>query len=147
MPYFALGTVATVFCTLLAIGVFDVPLRGSWLALMTLTAAFLVPALGQGLLISALAKNQFVAAQVAIFSGFLPAFLLSGFLFEIASMPFPIQLITRVVPARYFVSGLQTVFLAGDVWSEFVHQMLPMLAIGAFFFTITALKTRKSLDG
>src|SRR3546814_11070803 len=71
---------------------FDVPLRGSLAALMLLSAVFMVPALGQGLLISSLARNQFLAAQIALFSGFLPAFMLSGFLFEIDSMPAPIQI-------------------------------------------------------
>lgn len=146
LPYFGLGLLATLGCGVLSLTVFDVPLRGSWLALLTLSAAFLMPALGQGLLISALARNQFVAAQVAVFSGFLPSFLLSGFLFEIESMPAPIRLLTYAVPARYFVSTLQTVFLAGDVWSQLLPNILAMLAIGAVFFTITALNTRKSLD-
>lgn len=146
LPYFALGLLATVGCALLSIGVFDVPLRGSWVSLLTLSSAFLVPALGQGLLISTLARNQFVAAQVAVFSGFLPAFLLSGFLFEIDSMPVVIRTLTYVVPARYFVAALQTVFLAGDVWAQFVPDILSMLAVGAVFFAVTALNTRKSLD-
>jgi ABC-2 type transport system permease protein len=145
-PYFGLGLIATLACATASVLLFDVPLRGSWLALMALSAVFLVPALGQGLLISALARNQFVAAQVALVSGFLPALLLSGFLFEIDSMPLVIRGLTTVVAARYFVASLQSVFLAGDVWSLFVPNMLSMLAIGAVFFTITALKTRKSLD-
>ena len=107
---------------------------------------FLVPALGQGLLISAVARNQFVAAQVALISGFLPALLLSGFLFEIDSMPLVIRALTHIVAARYFVACLQSVFLSGDIWAQFLPNMAAMLAIGAVFFTITALKTRKSLD-
>lgn len=146
LPYFVLGLIATIGCALLAIYVFGVPLRGSWLALLTLSSAFLVPALGQGLLISAVAKNQFVAAQIALFTGFLPAFLLSGFLFEIASMPAPIRVITHIVAARYFVSTLQTVFLAGDVWSLFLPDVAAMLTIGVVFFVIARIKTRKSLD-
>jgi ABC-2 type transport system permease protein len=146
LPYFALGLIATLACALLSIGVFDVPLRGSWLALFTISCAFLVPALGQGLLISAVTRNQFVAAQVALLSGFLPAFLLSGFLFEIDSMPAPIRAITYIVPARYFVASLQTVFLAGDVWSQFIPSILQMLAIGAVFFGIASAKTHKTLD-
>jgi len=146
VPYFTLGLIATVGCALLSVGFFGVPLRGSWGALLALSGAFLVPALGQGLLISALARNQFVAAQVAVFSGFLPAFLLSGFLFEIQSMPWPIRTLTLVVPARYFVAGLQTVFLAGDVWAQLVPGILAMLAVGAVFFTLAAVNTRKSLD-
>ncbi|HEX9852164.1 MAG TPA: ABC transporter permease [Woeseiaceae bacterium] len=146
LPYFVLGLIATLGCALATIILFDVPLRGSWLALLLLSATFLMPALGQGLLISALARNQFVAAQIALISGFLPALLLSGFLFEIDSMPIVIRALTHIVAARYFVASLQTVFMAGDVWAQFLPGMFAMLVIGTVFFTITALKTRKSLD-
>lgn len=146
VPYFVLGVIATLGCALISILLFNVPLRGSWAALLLLSCTFLVPALGQGLLISTLARNQFVASQIALLSGFLPAMLLSGFIFEIDSMPVIIRAITHVVPARYFVSSLQTVFLAGDVWSVFLPNMIAMLAIGGVFLGITARKSRKSLD-
>ena len=146
VPYFVLGIIATLGCALISITLFDVPLRGSWVALLLLSCTFLVPALGQGLLISTLARNQFVASQIALLSGFLPGMLLSGFIFEINSMPLIIRAITHVVPARYFVASLQTVFLAGNVWSVFLPNMLAMLAIGAVFLGITARKSRKSLD-
>jgi drug efflux transport system permease protein len=146
VPYFGLGLIATLACSAAAVFLFDVPLRGSLLALLMLTCSFLVPALGQGLLISAIARNQFIAAEAALISAFLPALLLSGFIFEIDSMPAVIRWFTRIVPARYFVASLQTVFLAGDVWSQLGPSMLAMVAIGAVFFTITALRTRKSLD-
>ncbi|MGB3211583.1 MAG: ABC transporter permease [Desulforhopalus sp.] len=146
IPYFVLGMLATVGCTLLATTLFGVPLRGSWPALLALSACFLVPALGQGLMISTITKNQFIAAQVALFSGFLPAFMLSGFLYEIDSMPLMLRLITRVIPASYYVSNLQTVFLTGDIWPQFLQGMAAMLTVGAVFFTITALKTHKRLD-
>jgi ABC-2 type transport system permease protein len=146
LPYFTLGLLATVCCTLLAIYLFGVPLRGSWFALLSLSACFLVPALGQGLMISTLTKNQFIASQAALFSGFLPAFMLSGFLYEIDSMPFILQLISSLVPARYFVANLQTVFLTGDIWPRFFSGMAAMLGVGAVFFTITILKTHKRLD-
>ena len=146
IPYFLLGLAATIFASLIAIHVFGVPLRGSWPALLLLSSAFMVPALGQGLVISAVTRNQFVASQLALFTGFLPAFLLSGFLFEIDSMPVPIRLLTYIVPARYFIVALQTVFLAGDVWSLFLPNLAAMLAIGGIFFGIATLKTRKSLD-
>ena len=146
IPYFLLGLAATIVASLIAIHVFGVPLRGSWPALLLLSSAFMVPALGQGLVISAVTRNQFVASQLALFTGFLPAFLLSGFLFEIDSMPVPIRLLTYIVPARYFIVALQTVFLAGDVWSLFLPNLAAMLAIGGIFFGIATLKTRKSLD-
>ncbi len=146
MPYFVLGMIATLGSAALAIFVFDVPLRGSLLALLLLSAVFLIPALGQGLLISAVTKNQFLASQIALFSGFLPSFLLSGFLFEIDAMPTWIQAITYLIPARYFVSSLQTVFLAGDVWAVFWPNLAAMAAIGVFFFIIAQRKTRKNLE-
>ena len=146
LPYFVLGLIATLGCTALAHFVFGLPLRGSVLTLLLLSSVFLVPALGQGLLISATSRNQFVASQLALLTGFLPAFLLSGFLFQIESMPRWIQLITTVIPARYFVTGLQTVFLAGDVWSILVPNILAMSAVGLVFFLLTAATTRKSLD-
>ncbi|MES1936959.1 ABC transporter permease [Salinisphaera hydrothermalis] len=146
LPYFALGLAATGVAASLAVFMFDVPLRGSWAVLLLLSSVFLVPALGQGLLISALARNQFVAAQIALMTGFLPAFLLSGFIYEIAGMPWPIRWLTCVVPARYFVASLQTVFLAGDVWPLLLRDLAAMLAIGALSFAVALWRTRKSLD-
>lgn len=146
LPYFVLGLIATVGSVILATTLFDVPLRGSWFSVLLMSSVFLVPALGQGLLISVVTKNQFLAAQVALLTGFLPAFLLSGFLFEIDSMPAVIRALTHIVAARYFVSSLQTVFLAGDVWSQFLPNLAWMLGIGIFFFAIARSKMRKSLD-
>lgn len=146
LPYFCLGLAAVSVSALLAVGAFGVPLRGSVLTLLLLASVFLIPALGQGLLISTIARNQFVAAQLALISGFLPAFLLSGFLFEIRSMPRVIQIITYIVPARYFNAGLQTVFLAGDVWPLILPSMGAMLLIGAVLFILVVRKTRKSLE-
>ncbi len=146
LPYFVLGLAATLGCTMLATHAFGVPLRGSYVALFALTSVFLIPALGQGLLISSAARNQFVASQYAAMSGFLPAFMLSGFLFEIDAMPAWLRAITYLLPARYFVASLQTVFLTGDVWRLFVPNMLAMFAIGAGFFALVARNTRKSMD-
>lgn len=145
-PYFVLGLLVTLGSTILAITVFNLPFRGSWLSLMMVSAVFMVPALGQGLMISSLTHNQFVAAQVALFTGFLPSFLLSGFLFEIDSMPAAIRLIADFIPARYFIVCLQTLFLVGDAWHVFIPNMLAMLSIGAVFFIVASKKTKKSLD-
>ncbi|WP_207485888.1 ABC transporter permease [Arenibaculum pallidiluteum] len=145
LPYFVLGLASMTLCVLLAVLVFDVPFRGSAAALYAVSASFLMPALGQGLLISAATKNQFLASQLALLSGFLPAFLLSGFLFEIDSMPRPIQWITAIVPARYLIPCLQTVFLAGDVWPMFLRAMATMLLIGAVLFLLAARSTRKRI--
>jgi len=146
LPYFGLGLGAMAMCTGIAVFLFGVPFRGSFLALVVISSAFLVPALGQGLLISSATKNQFVASQIALLSGFLPAVLLSGFIFEIKSMPELVQWITYIVPARYLVPSLQTVFLVGDIWPLFLRDIARMLAIGAVFLIFTALTTRKSLE-
>lgn len=146
VPYFVLGLGSMALCTLLGVFLFGVPLRGSFLALVAISSAFLIPALGQGLLISAATKNQFVASQIALMSGFLPTFLLSGFIFEIPAMPTVIQAITYIVPARYLIPSLQTVFIAGDVWPLFIQNIAAMLGIGAVFLVLAARTTRKSLE-
>jgi ABC-2 type transport system permease protein len=146
LPYFVLALAAMTLCVLVAVFLFGVPFRGSILALYALSAAFLLPALGQGLLISAVTKNQFLASQLALMSGFLPAFLLSGFLFEIGSMPRVIQWITAIVPARYLIPSLQTVFLAGDVWPLFLRNIAVLLVIGTVLFVLTVRSIRKRID-
>lgn len=146
LPYLILALLANLSCSMLAIYGFDVPFRGSVWALLGTSLIFMVPALGQGLLISTLAKNQFVASQMALLSGFLPAFLLSGFLFEIDSMPLWIQWLTTLVPARYYVSALQTIFLAGDIWNSLWHNLIMMALLGLLFFAITLLKSKRGLE-
>ncbi len=146
IPYFVLALGSLAVCTLTAVLAFGVPFRGSVFALFVIASAFLVPALGQGLLISAATRNQFVASQIALLSGFLPSFLLSGFLFEISSMPKFIQAITYIVPARYLIPCLQTVFVTGDLWGLFLRNIAAMLGFGAFFFALTIRATRKRLD-
>ncbi|AYG70074.1 MULTISPECIES: ABC transporter permease [unclassified Rhizobium] len=145
LPYFILALASMTLCVLLAVFIFDVPFRGSVGALYLLSAVFLVPALGQGLLISAATKNQFLASQMALITAFLPSFLLSGFLFEINSMPEVIQWITFVVPTRYLIPCLQTVFLAGDSWPMFFRAIGVMFLIGAIFFALAARSTRKRI--
>jgi ABC-2 type transport system permease protein len=143
VPYFVLGMVSVTLCASVAVWVFDIPFRGSVLALYALSAAFLVPALGQGLLISAVTKNQFLSSQIALMSSFLPTFLLSGFLFEINSMPKPIQAITTVVAARWLIPSLQTVFLAGDLWPLFWKSIGVLTLFGVVLLTLAVRSTKK----
>jgi drug efflux transport system permease protein len=145
IPYFCLGLGSMAFCTLAAVGIFRVPLRGSLLSLGLITSAFLVGGLGIGLLVSTLSKSQFVASQIALVLGFLPALQLSGFLFEISSTPLPIQGLTYLFPARYLVQALQTIFLAGDIPSLLWTNGLVLAGFAALFFFLTARVTRKRL--
>lgn len=142
VPYFLLGLGSMTMCTLLAIFVFGVPFRGTPLALLAISSAFLVPALGQGLLISSATKNQFVASQVAMLTALLPSMLLSGFLFEIPSMPLAVQAITYLVPARYLIPSLQTVFITGDNWAMFARDISVLLGFGVIFFALAVRATR-----
>jgi ABC-2 type transport system permease protein len=146
IAYFVLGTGGMLLSVGLAVFLFDVPLRGSFWLLWVCASLFLLAALGMGLTISTIARNQFVAGQVAIITTFLPAFLLSGFLFDIDSMPAVVQVITHVVVARYFVAIVQTLFLAGDVWAVVLPNALAMLLMAAIFLGITWAKSRKRLD-
>jgi ABC-2 type transport system permease protein len=146
IPYFVLGTGGMLLSVAMAVWLFDVPLRGSlWLLWLT-ASLFLLVALGMGLLISSVAKNQFIAGQLAIIVTFLPAFLLSGFIFDIGSMPAVVQAITHLIAARYFVAIVTTLFLAGDVWSVVLPNALALLVMAVVFLGLTWRKTRKRLE-
>ena len=144
--YFVLGMGSMAMSVLMAIGLFGLPFRGSIAALMAASALFLVFALGLGLFISTLARNQFVAAQVVFIATMLPAMMLSGMLFDIASMPRWLQIVTYAVPARYLVSILQTLFLAGDVWAVVLPNLLGLAAAATLAVGATLLVTRRRLD-
>jgi ABC-2 type transport system permease protein len=146
IPYFILGMGGMLLTVAVARWQFEVPLRGSFLVLLLAAALFMLVALGMGLLISIVAKNQFVAGQIAIIVTFLPAFILSGFIFDIGSMPAPIQLITHLVPARYFVSIVQTLFLAGNIWAVVLPNAAALALMAAIFFALVRRRARKRLD-
>jgi ABC-2 type transport system permease protein len=146
VPYFVLGMGGMAGSVAMAVWLFGVPLRGSILLLAAASALFLLAALGMGLLISSVARSQFVAGQIAIITAFLPAFILSGFLFDIGSMPSAIQAITHVIAARYFVAILQTIFLAGDVWAVILPNMAALALMALLFLGAARLKARKRLD-
>lgn len=147
IPYFVLGQISMAICVLISMTVFGVPFRGSWWALFLVSSVFLFCSLSLGLMVSTLSKVQTLAYQIIMTTAFLPAYMLSGFIFEIASMPAPIRFLTYFIPAKYYVQCLQTLFLVGDVWSLILFNMIPMLIIGAVFLTIAARKTVKRLDG
>ena len=146
VPYFVLGMGGMALSVAMALWLFGVPLHGSLWVLMGASALFMLAALGMGLLVSTFARNQFVAGQVAIIVTFLPAFMLSGFIFDIRNMPAPIRTITYLVAARYFVAILQSVFLAGNVWSIFIPNAIALLLIAGFFLGLARMLARKRLD-
>jgi ABC-2 type transport system permease protein len=146
VPYFLLGMGGMAVSVTVAVWLFQVPLRASLWVLVAASALFMLDALGMGLLISAVARSQFVAAQAALMGTFLPAFILSGFIFDIDSMPRVVRFITYGIAARYFVATLQTVFLAGNVWPVIVPNCAAMAAMAAVFLGLTRLLSRKSLE-
>jgi ABC-2 type transport system permease protein len=128
IPYFVLALLSAMSIVFVAMVLFGLPMRGSWLLLLAAVALFLVGALGLGLLISSVAETQQVAFQLALLASFLPTLMLSGFIFPIASMPQVLQAITRVVPARYFLTALRGILLKG-VGLEVVWPDLAALAV------------------
>ena len=146
VPYFILGMASMAACTAVAIFLYGIPLRGSLPALAVVAAAFLLAALGQGFLISTVTRNQFIASQLALLTAFLPAFILSGFIFEIASMPWIIRQLVKVIPARYFVTNLQTLFLTGDIWALLGPNILILLVLAGILFALTLKKTPDRLE-
>lgn len=146
LPYFLLGMGGLSMSVGMAVWLFDVPLRGSLLLLFLTSALFLLAALGMGLTISTAARNQFVAGQIAIVAAFLPAFMLSGFIFDIRSMPQVVQWLTHVIAARYYVAILQTLFLAGDVWRVVLWNSLALLMLCAVFLGLARRRMVKRLE-
>jgi ABC-2 type transport system permease protein len=145
IPYFALGMIGLTFCLLAAKFLFDVPFRGSVVVLTAVSMLYLLVALGIGLLISSAVKSQFVASQIALLVTFLPALMLSGFLFDLHSMPALVRLITYVLPARYYVSLLQTIFLAGDIWAVIVPDITVLAIMATALILVTRRTTQKKL--
>lgn len=146
LPYYALGIASLLICVLVSVFLLRVPFRGSVALLWLVGSLFLGSALGLGLLLSSATRNQFNAAQAALNAAFLPALILSGFIYEIHSMPAAIRAVTYLVPARYFVTAMQTLFQAGNVWEVLLRSMAFLSAASAFFIGLTALKTRRRLE-
>ena len=144
VPYFAIGLMQLALITAAGVALFDVPLRGGILPLLGVSSLFLIGALGQGLLVSILARKQQLAMQFAILTSMLPSLLLSGFMSPIASMPEVVQVISRIVPARYFLIALRGLFLKGSplaaLWPEIAA--LAIFAIVMLGACAARLKTR-----
>jgi ABC-2 type transport system permease protein len=145
IPYFVLGMIGFLLCILAAKFLFQVPLRGSLLVLTAVSMLYLLVALGIGLVASSVTKSQFVASQIALLTTFLPAMMLSGFLFDLRSMPVAVQIVTYMLPARYFVTLLQTVFLAGDIWSVILPNAAVLAGMAAALMALARVTTQKRI--
>ena len=145
IPYFGLGVIGFALTVIAAQYLFEVPLRGSLWVLTVVSMLYLLVSLGIGLVASSVTKSQFVASQVALIATLLPALMLSGFLFDIRSMPVALQYITYILPARYFVTLLQTIYLAGDIWSVILPNGAILAVMALIFMIIARAATQKKL--
>lgn len=146
IPYYGLGMLSLLICVGVSHWLLGVPFRGSFFAVWVIGTFFLLSVLGIGLAISTATRNQFNAAQAALNAAFLPAMMLSGFIYEISSMPAVLRAITHVIPARYFVDAMQTIFQAGTVWKLLWPEVLMLMASSALFIGLTARLTKRRME-
>jgi len=145
IPYFLLGMIGLALCLFAGKFLFHVPFRGSVWVLAGASMLYLLVALGIGLLISSATKSQFVASQITLLVTFMPAVMLSGFLFDLRSMPGAVRVITYIFPARYYVALLQTIFLAGNIWGVIVPNCAVLAGMAIVILFVTRGVTRKKL--
>jgi ABC-2 type transport system permease protein len=145
LPYFVIGAVDSIFCLLVARFWFRIPLRGGWVALLGATALFVVASLTLGYLISVRARSQLDASRVSILATFLPSLMLSGFVFPIEQMPVALRVISTIVPARYFVTLLRTIFLKGSAPSLIWGDLLALAVAGVLFGALALVSFRKRI--
>lgn len=146
LPYVALGILQFLLVLTAGAWLFDVPLRGQFGLVFLAVVLFLVCTLGQGLLISMVTKSQQVATQVGAVSSILPALLLSGFLFPVENMPLVLQVLSRVVPARYLITVLRGVLLKGLGLETLWPALLSLVVLATLLIALTTAKFRRRLD-
>jgi len=145
IPYFLIGFIDMVISVVMAVVLFEVPLKGNVLILALISSVFLFGALGLGIVISIITKSQLVASQVSMVATFLPAFLLSGFMFAISNMPVALQFVSRIIPARYFVTVLKGIFLKGNSIKILAADAIFLLFFAMIVFAVANKKFKKKM--
>jgi len=143
LPYFVISLASSVFIVLASMVLFDLPMKGSWLVLLLTLSLYLSGALGMGLMISTIAESQQVAFQMAVLASFLPTMMLSGFVFPIASMPAAIQVVTLIVPARYFIVALRAIVLKGAPITTFWPHLVALSVFATVMLAAASLRLRR----
>ncbi|MCX5804467.1 MAG: ABC transporter permease [Proteobacteria bacterium] len=146
IPYFLIGFIDMVMSILIVIYLFGVPLKGNIILLIALSSIFLFGGLSLGILISTVTKSQIVACQASLIVSYLPALLLSGFMFSIFNMPRPLQIITYILPARYFVAILKGIFLKGNTLSFLLLETSLLSVFGILAFALAIKKFKKRIE-
>src|SRR3954464_4810817 len=143
VPYFVVSLASAFAIIVVAMALFGMPMRGSWLVLLLALSLFLIGALGIGLLISSVADTQQVAFQAALLVSFLPTLMLSGFIFPIASMPRFLQIVTYAVPARYFLIALRGIVLKGAGVTAYSRELAALAFFAVAVLTLASVRLRR----
>lgn len=146
IPYFMVGMLGLGMCLLAARFLFEVPMYGSLLIVLVSSMLYLLVALGLGLLISSVTRNQFLASQLAIITSFMPALMLSGFFFDLRNVPAVIHLVGNALPATYFMELIRTLFLAGNIWPLIFKNCAILAGYAVLLLGLARAVTRKKLD-
>jgi ABC-2 type transport system permease protein len=144
LPYLILSQVSALLVIVAAMALFGLPMQGSWIALSLLLALFLVGGLGTGLLVSTIADTQQIALQMSMLIAFLPTFILSGFIFPIASMPLVLQYVTSIVPARYFLVALRGVVLKGSTLASLWRPLVALIVYAFAVLSLASVRLRRA---
>ncbi len=146
VPYLVIGGIDLVMCLVAARWLFDVPMRGSLAVIIAVSMLYLLVSLSMGLLISAVTRNQFAASQMALLVSFLPALMLSGFVFDLRNVPLAIWVISQILPATHFMALIKTLFMAGDNWPDILRGSVILGLYAVLFINGTRRKLRKTLE-
>ena len=145
-PYLFVGAIDIALCLLAARFLFDVPIRGSLPVIVAVSLLYLAVSLLLGLFISGKTRNQFQASQMALLTSYMPALMLSGFVFDLRNVPVAIQVVSHLLPATHFMGLIKTLFLAGDHWPTIVRSLLILSAYAVVLTYATRRTLRKTLD-
>ena len=146
IPYFCIAMIGLAFCLIAARFLFKVPIHGSLTLIILSSMLYLLATLGMGLTISAITKNQFLASQIALVVSFLPAMMLTGFLFDLRSVPFFIRSVGQILPATYYLQLLKSLFLAGNNWNLIFKNCFILFAYAVFFVSAALKVTKKTVE-
>ena len=146
VPYFGLCIVSLAFSLLYGKIAFNMPFEGSIFSLLLVSCAFISVSLIIGLIVSTISRNQFVAGMMAVMVTFMPTMMLSGFVFEISSMPLPLQFLAYIFPAKYFVSSIRTICLVGDIWEIILRDTAVLSAMTFMLYCVLKKKLRKNVE-
>ncbi|MDM0113228.1 ABC transporter permease [Variovorax sp. J22R133] len=146
IPYFGIGMAGLGLCLLASHFLFAVPMVGSLVMVVFASMLYLIVAVGVGLVISSVTRNQFLASQIALVATFLPSLMLSGFLFDLRNVPTVVRIVGQALPATYFMELIRTLFLAGDIWPLVIRNCAILAVYAVALLSLARFVTRKRLD-